>query len=103
MVSFLCEFQREIEAFEQLTSTAQPDFDMCDSDDPLDMFRSAVATLTTKGNVESYMKPIVAKLKNGNYDIAVIDEMVDILFSHVRYYHLDILAAYSYCIDLNVL
>lgn len=76
-------FQREIEEFERSTGNSQPDFDMCDSDDPVEMFRSAVITLTTKGNVENYMKPIIAKLKNGNHDVAVINEMIDILFNHV--------------------
>lgn len=74
--------QREIEEFERLAGSAQPDLSMTDTDDPLDMFRSAVVTLTTKGNVENYMKPIIARLKNGVTDIAVLNEMIDILFDH---------------------
>lgn len=49
---------------------------------PVDMFKMAVITLTKKGNVEEYMKPIVAKLKNGITDMTVLYEMIDILFDH---------------------
>lgn len=54
-----------------------------ESDNPVEMFRDAVITLTTKGNVEEYMRPIIAKLKNGITDMAVLNEMIDILFDHV--------------------
>lgn len=54
-----------------------------DTDDPVEMFRNAVITLTTKGNVEEYMKPIIGRLKNGINDMAVLNEMIDILFDHV--------------------
>jgi hypothetical protein len=57
-----------------------------ESDDPVEMFRDAVVTLTTKGNVEEYMRPITAKLKNGITDMAVLNEMIDILFDHVCFF-----------------
>lgn len=47
------------------------------------MFRDAVITLTTKGNVEEYIKPIIARLKNGINDMAVLNDMIDTLFDHV--------------------
>lgn len=52
------------------------------TDNPVDMFRNAVITLTTKGNVEEYMKPIVDNLKRGVTDMAVLNEIIEILFEH---------------------
>lgn len=66
-----------------LANSASVDTTMFDSDNPVDMFRCAVVTLTTQGNVENYMKPIVARLKNGITDMNVLNEMIDILYNHV--------------------
>lgn len=75
--------QNEIEEFERWTEqSAGGGLAYSDSDDPVAMFRNAVITLTTKGNVEEYMKPIIAKLKNGINDMAILNEMIDILFEH---------------------
>merc|ERR1712226_920892 len=46
------------------------------------MFREAVVTLTTKGNVEEYMKPIVSRLRSGLTDMAIITDMINILYDH---------------------
>lgn len=76
--------QSEIEAFERHAREQSELNNVVFSgvDDPVEMFRKAVITLTTKGNVEEYMKPIVAKLKNGVNDMAVLNEMINILFEH---------------------
>lgn len=52
------------------------------TDNPVDMFRNAVITLTTKGNVEEYIKPIVDILKRGVTDMAVLNEIIEILYEH---------------------
>ena len=80
-------FQREMENFEHLVSipnSGSSGVTTFNTDDPVDMFRNAVITLTTKGNVEQYMKPIIAKLKSGVTDMAVLNQIIDILFDHVR-------------------
>ncbi|XP_052778175.1 polyadenylate-binding protein-interacting protein 1-like [Mya arenaria] len=74
--------QSEIEEFEKLASQAQTNLCMPQTDDPVELFRIAVITLTTKGNVEEYIKPIVAKLNKGINDMAVLQKMIDILFNH---------------------
>jgi len=81
----LCPFQSEIEEFERINSNSHPDFGMDDTDDPIEMFRSAVITLTTKGNVENYMKPIIAKLKHGANDISVLNDLIDVLYDQVSF------------------
>lgn len=53
------------------------------TDNPIDMFKNAVITLSTKGNVEEYMKPIINKLKGGITDMAILNEIIDILYDHV--------------------
>lgn len=52
------------------------------TDNPVDMFRNAVITLTTKGNVEEYIRPIVDILKRGVNDMAVLNEIIEILYDH---------------------
>lgn len=56
---------------------------MPETDDPVELFRSAVVTLTTKGNVEEYIRPIIYQLNNGNNDMEVLNQLIDILFNHV--------------------
>ena len=76
--------QSELEEFERLLTIQQSSTGrFTDSDNPVTMFREAVVTLTTKGNVEEYMKPIVGQLKNGLTDMAIITEMINILYDHV--------------------
>ena len=58
------------------------------TDNPVDMFRNAVITLTTKGNVEEYIKPIVDILKRGVTDMAVLNEIIEVLYDHVCCFHL---------------
>ena len=55
------------------------------TDNPVDMFRNAVITLTTKGNVEEYIKPIVDILKRGVTDMAVLNEIIEVLYDHVSF------------------
>lgn len=76
--------QREIEEFERYAERQAQinEIVYSNSSDSVAMFRDAVITLTTKGNVEEYMKPIITKLKNGITDMAVLNEMIDILFEH---------------------
>lgn len=77
--------QAEIEEFERLACMPQSTnraLTTNNTDDPVDMFRSAVITLTTQGNVEEYMRPIINKLKGGITDLAVLHQLIDILYEH---------------------
>ena len=59
---------------------------MSGTDSPVDMFRNAVITLTTKGNVEEYIRPIIDILKRGVNDMAVLNEIIEILYEHVSHF-----------------
>ncbi|KAL4235618.1 Polyadenylate-binding protein-interacting protein 1 [Mactra antiquata] len=75
--------QTEIEEFERFTEQTQlGGVHYSDTDNPVDMFRDAVIILTTKGNVEEYIRPIIARLKNGINDMAILNELIDTLFNH---------------------
>ncbi|KAH3849177.1 polyadenylate-binding protein-interacting protein 1-like [Dreissena polymorpha] len=74
--------QRELEDMEKFAARHLSEISFPQTDDPVELFRSAVVTLTTKGNVEEYMRPIIGRLKNGVSDKAILNQMIDILFDH---------------------